>query len=149
MIRIGNKGDFLGGLLIAAAGLAAVIASRAYPMGTAMQMGPGYFPFHLGMLAIGIGLAIAATGVRNQGEKLGRFAWRPFLMMSAAFVAFALLIDTAGFVVALLATILCSCLAARSFRLGEFVIVSGVLIGGCVLVFVWGLGLPLRLFWWM
>ena len=39
----GNK-DFLAGLLLLAIGIAAATIARDYPMGSAMRMGPGYFP---------------------------------------------------------------------------------------------------------
>jgi hypothetical protein len=146
-LKIRNSCDFIGGSVIAAVGASAMFASRDYSMGTAMQMGPGYFPFYLGAIAVLIGAAISATAFRIEGEPMGKITLRPLVMLSAAFIAFALLVDTVGFVVALIATIFCASLGAREFRIGEFLALSAVLVVGCIALFVWGLGLPFKLFW--
>jgi len=145
-LKVRNACDLYGGLVIAFVGVAAMVASREYSMGTAMQMGPGYFPFYLGAIAVLLGAAISVTSFYTEGEGVGGFAWRPLIMMGAAFFSFALLVDTAGFVIALLATVLFSSLGAKNFRVVEFLALSAVLVLGCVAMFVWGLGLPFRLF---
>ena len=145
-LKVKNVCDLYGGLVIALVGVTAMIASREYSMGTATQMGPGYFPFYLGAIAVLIGAAISATSFYTDGEAIEKISLRPLIMMSAAFFSFALLVDTAGFVIALLATVLCSSLAAKSFHFGEFLALSAVLIFGCVALFVWGLGLSFKLF---
>jgi hypothetical protein len=70
------------------------------------------------------------------------------LWLSAAFLAFGLLIEGAGFVLALLALIVASSLAGRDTRPLELVVLVGVLITGSVALFIYGLELPYRLFPW-
>lgn len=62
-MQIKNQKDFLAGLMFMAFGLAAVIiASLNYQMGTAVRMGPAYFPTMLGGLLAVLGLIIFLRG---------------------------------------------------------------------------------------
>jgi len=55
MIKVKSPKDFWAGLLFIAFGLFFLLASRRYKMGTAMHMGPAYFPAMLGGLIAVIG----------------------------------------------------------------------------------------------
>jgi hypothetical protein len=129
-------------------GLLAIYVSRAYPMGSLVSMGPGYFPTWLGIVLMAIGAFTAARAYWAQGTPVGPWGWRPLLWLSAAFAAFGLLIEGAGFVPALLALIVASSLAGRDTRLPELVILVAVLIIGSVGLFIYGLELPYPLFPW-
>ena len=148
--------DFWGGVMLVAIGAAAMLISRNYPFGTALRMGPGYFPTVLGGVLILFGLYLVGAGWRTgspavpaaqAGEAGERSAWpwRPIIVLPLAFVLFGILMSRAGFVPALLALILGSALAGPQFRLIEVLLLSVVLIAGSVAVFVWGLGLPYQL----
>src|ERR1044072_3893514 len=100
-------------------GILAAVVARNYPMGSALRMGPGYFPTYLGGIMIVIGAVMTGRGYRVEGEGIGRWGWRPLLWLSAAFAGFGLLIERAGFVLALLALIIASSLAGRDTRLLE------------------------------
>ena len=147
-MKIGNQKDFWAGLMFIAFGILAVVVARDYPMGTAVRMGPGYFPTYLGAIMIVIGAITTGRSYRTEGEDIGRWGWRPLLWLSAAFAAFGLLIEGAGFVLALLALIVASSLAGRDTRPLELVILIAVLITGSVALFIYGLELPYRLFPW-
>ena len=147
-MKIGNQKDFWAGLMFIAFGILAVVVARDYPMGTAVRMGPGYFPTYLGAIMIVIGAITTGRSYRTEGEDIGRWGWRPLLWLSAAFAAFGLLIEGAGFVLALLALIVASSLAGRDTRPFELVILIAVLITGSVALFIYGLELPYRLFPW-
>jgi len=60
-----NNKDVWGGLMLIAIGAAAVLIARDYPFGTALRMGPGYFPTVLGAVLCAFGLYLAARGVRS------------------------------------------------------------------------------------
>jgi len=51
-LKIKNPEDFWAGIMFLGFGVLAVYISQDYPMGTAMRMGPGYFPTYLGALLI-------------------------------------------------------------------------------------------------
>lgn len=143
-----SQKDLWAGLMFIAFGMLAIVVSRGYAMGTLFQMGPGYFPTYLGAIMIVIGAITAGTAFRVEGEKVGRWGWRPLLWLSAAFAAFGLLIEGAGFVLALLALIIASSLAGRDTRPLELAVLIVVLITGSVALFIYGLELPYRLFPW-
>lgn len=147
-MKIKSAEDFWAGLMFIGFGVLAIVVARDYPMGTAMRMGPGYFPTYLGGIMVLIGAILAGRGFRVEGEGIGRWGWRPLLWLSAAFAAFGLLIETAGFVLALLALIIASSLAGRDTRPFELVLLIVVLITGSVGLFIYGLELPYRLFPW-
>jgi hypothetical protein len=149
--------DVWGGVMLVAIGAAAMLISRNYPFGTALRMGPGYFPTVLGGILILFGLYLVVAGLRagsparaaaQAGEAGERspWPWRAMIVLPLAFVLFGILMSRAGFVPALLALILGSALAGPQFRLIEVLLLSVVLITASVAVFVWGLGLPYQLF---
>ncbi|MBI4207936.1 MAG: tripartite tricarboxylate transporter TctB family protein, partial [Betaproteobacteria bacterium] len=47
--KIRNQEDFWAGLMFIGFGILSIVVSRDYPMGSAMRMGPGYFPTYLGV----------------------------------------------------------------------------------------------------
>ncbi len=147
-MKIKSEEDFWTGVMFIGFGILAIMVSREYPMGSARAMGPGYFPTYLGIIIIAIGAALTSRAFWVKGEGIGGWGWRPLLWLSAAFAAFGLLIEGAGFVLALLALIIASSLAGRDTRPLELVILIVFLITGSVALFVYGLELPYRLFPW-
>lgn len=142
---IGNT-DFLSGLMFLLFGAAAVYFARDYPMGTAMRMGPGYFPVYLGILLMLIGVVIGVRGALASGERMGRWALRPLLVLGVAIIAFAWTMDTLGFIPALAVVIVGSTLAGHEFRWLEVLLLTAVLILGAVAIFIYGIELPYPLF---
>src|ERR1700741_1293178 len=55
--------DLVAGLVFAAFGAAAIHFVREYPLGTAMHMGPGYFPAALGWILIAFGAFLCVRGL--------------------------------------------------------------------------------------
>lgn len=147
-MKLRSQRDFGAGLMFIGFGVAAILIARDYPMGTAMRMGPGYFPTYLGVLMIVIGAVMTGRGFRVEGERIGQVGWRPLLWLAAAFAAFGLLIEGAGFVFALLALIVASSLAGRDTRPLELMVLILVLIAGSIGLFIYGLELPYRLLPW-
>lgn len=145
-----NNTDFWAGVMFIIFGTAAVWMSRDYPMGTAMRMGPGYFPTYLGYLMILFGLGIGGRGLLKGGEEIGKWAFRPIVVLSVAVLVFGYLIEVIGFVPSLVALILISSFAGKEdkFRPVELTIVTVCLTIGAVAVFIYGIGLPYQLFWW-
>jgi hypothetical protein len=147
-MKIKSQEDFWAGLMFVGFGILAIIVARDYPMGSALRMGPGYFPTYLGAIMIVLGAILTGRSYRVAGEGIGRWGWRPLLWLSAAFAGFGLLIEQAGFVLALLALIIASSLAGRDTRPFELILLIVVLITGSVALFIYGLELPYVLFPW-
>lgn len=147
-LRIRNQEDFWAGVMFIGFGLLAVIISRDYPMGTAMRMGPGYFPTYLGVIMMVFGAIVAAMSFKLEARKLTPFAWKPAIMLGLAFVVFGWGIDHIGFVPSLFAVIVLSAAGGATFKWGEVLLLSVVLIVGAVGIFIYGIDLPYPLFWW-
>lgn len=148
--KIKNQEDFWAGIMFIAFGLVAVVVARDYPMGTAMRMGPGYFPTYLGVLMMVMGAIISFRSTRIPGEKIRAFGWRGLFFLSVAFAVYGFLIDTmdVGFIISIAAVVILSTLAGREFRLLESLGLTVVLVLGTTAVFIWGLEMPYPLFWW-
>lgn len=147
-MRVKNQEDFWAGLMFIGFGILAVLVARDYPMGTAVRMGPGYFPTYLGVIAMMIGAIMTVRAFAVESDRIGRWGWRPLLWLSVAFASFGLLIERAGFVLALLALIVASSFAGRDTRPLELALLALLLISGSVALFIYGLELPYRLFPW-
>jgi hypothetical protein len=149
-LAIKSRENFLSGLMFIGFGLAAVIISRDYPAGTAMRMGPGYFPTMIGGLLILLGAIISGVSLANDGgtERSTGFAWRPLILLSLAFVLFGITMESLGFVPALVILIMTAALAGKEFRLIEALILMVILIVAAIAIFIYGIELPFQLFWW-
>lgn len=147
-LKIKNPEDFWSGLMFIGFGLLAIIISRDYPIGSAMRMGPGYFPMALGGLLMLFGAIITVTAFRFEGEAVKPFAWHPIIYLALAFVLFGWGIDRVGFVPSLAALVVLSSVAGREFKLVEVIIMAITLIVGSWALFIHGLELPYPLFWW-
>ena len=150
MRQLVRSADFWSGLMFFSFGAAAVYIAREYPMGSAMRMGPGYFPTYLGVLLMimGVVMGVRAILARGNGDEVGGWALRPMLVLGAAVLVFAYAMDTLGFIPALDLVIIGSALASSEFRLLEALVLAAVLIVGAVGIFIYGIDLPYRLFWW-
>ena len=141
-----NNQDFWAGVMLIATGVAAVLIARDYAFGSALRMGPGYFPSILGGLLVLAGLYLVVKGLRA-GEKIaGNWSLRALVMVPLSLVLFGVLMENAGFVPALAVLIFGSAAAGTEFKFVEVALLSVFLTVMCVLVFVWGIGLPYPLF---
>jgi uncharacterized membrane protein len=141
-VRLIDNKDVWAGLLLIAVGAAAIVVARDYAFGTALRMGPGYFPVVLGALLILFGLAILAAGLRRGERIAGSWSLRAIFVLPLSLVLFGLLMQHAGFVPAMLVLIFGAAAAGSEFRFVEVLLFALALTALAVVVFVWGLGLP-------
>ena len=152
--RIKNPQDFWSGIFFVALGVLAIYLSRDYPMGSALKPGPGYFPTWLGGIMIGFGVIIGALSFKLEAEPdqrraLREWAFRPWLVLPITLAVYALLMDAElGFVPSLLVLIVGCALAHKDVHWRETILLAIFLTAGAVAIFIYGLGLPFRLFWW-
>jgi hypothetical protein len=64
----GPRPDLLAGGTFVAVGLAFAVASSRYELGSALQMGPGYYPLVLGGLLVVLGVGVAVEGLSRRGN---------------------------------------------------------------------------------
>jgi len=137
-----NNKDVWAGALLIAIGAAAIFLARNYGFGTALRMGPGFFPIVLGGLLILFGLAILTSGLRSNEKIAGSWSLRALVMLPLSLVLFGVLMEHGGFVPAMIVLIFGSATAGTEFKLVEVLLFSLGLTAVCAAVFVWGLGLP-------
>ncbi len=148
MIRIRDSKNFMAGLLFV--GLAIVLGCDALllPLGTISRMGPGYFPLALAVILCGLGLMVILNSLRFEGGSVSRFEWRGFILVTVAIIAFGATINRLGFIPAVVISVGMCILASTRFRPVSAIGLIAFLLAFCWAVFVWGLGLPVRLFGW-
>ena len=85
-MNIKSQKDFFAGLFYTVAGAAFAYGATNYNVGTGARMGPGYFPLLLGILLAIIGAFVmfkSLTVETQDGEKIGKWAWKPLLFIIA------------------------------------------------------------------
>ena len=135
--------DFWAGVMFIAfgAGMAA-IALKNYQMGSAVRMGPAYFPVVLGGILAVLGLVLLLRSFVLKGVKVPQFHFRPLLFILAACLAFAYTLKPLGLIGATLLLVFISAYGGDEFKWKEVAILYVVLIIFSVLVFVKGLTPP-------
>jgi hypothetical protein len=141
-----NKADLGAAVIFVASGLFFGFQALALDMGTALRMGPGYFPLVLSAALILLGLVLGLRALRTTGAPLGTFAWRGAAFILAAPVLFALTIRGLGLVPAVFLTVVTAAFASRRMHIAEILLVAAALTVFATLVFSYGLGLPFRRF---
>jgi len=137
--------EFWAGVIYAAIGIAAIVIGRDYDMGTAMKMGPAYFPTILGSLLAVIGAICIVRSLLVSGKPIDAFALRGLAMVIAAIVLFGLLARGAGVIVAIVVLVMLSARASVKFSWSQSIALAAGLVVFSGLVFIKGLGVPLPL----
>ena len=137
--------DVLAGVLFLLIGLGAVAGARDYEMGTAMRMGPAYFPTVLGWVLYAFGAFLLLRGIARGGGAAVNWGWKPLAFVTLALLAFGFVITRFGLIPALVAMFLVCAAAGREYRVGEVLVLTAVLSAFAVGVFVYALKLPFQL----
>jgi putative tricarboxylic transport membrane protein len=135
--------DLWCGLIFVAVGLAAVFFMRGLSMGTAVRMGPSYYPTDLGVLLALIGAAIVVRAAFRPGPPVGRLAFGKLALVLGSTVLFGLLLRRTGLVVSLVLLVLMSASGSSRFRWPAALALAVGLALGSAILFVRLLGLPI------
>ena len=143
-MRFTSPTDAVMGVLLLALGGAGVVLSSKLPMGTAMRMGPGYFPTLVCWILVGFGVVIFLRSLVISGPALEGGKARPIVFVLAAVATFALGIEHLGLfaTIVLMASLAAgACAESRPIE----VVVAALALGlfSCGL-FIGLLGLPMR-----
>ncbi|MGZ8197368.1 MAG: tripartite tricarboxylate transporter TctB family protein [Burkholderiales bacterium] len=141
-----NDKRFLSGLMFLGIGAVAIYMAQDYPMGSALRMGPGYFPIVLGAIMALFGIYELILGVMKPDPVKGNWSPRALVVLPVSAVIFGVLMERAGFVLALIVLIFVAAASSREFKFIEVVISAVVLTAASVGLFIYGLGLPYPLF---
>jgi hypothetical protein len=146
-MKIKSQKDFWSGLMFMGVGIAFAWGATNYTIGEGARMGPGYFPLTLGVLLTLIGLFVTFEAMvveTEDGEPLGKVAWRPLCFIIGANVIFGILlaglpklgIPAMGLIVGIYALTFVAALAGEEFKAKEVAILATVLAIGSYLAFI-------------
>ena len=146
-MNIKSQKDFVSGLLFMAVGGAFAYGATKYSIGTAARMGPGYFPLMLGIILALLGAVVAFKALvveTPDGDKIGKWAWKPLTFIIAANLLFGIMIGglpsiglpPMGLIAGIFALTIVASLAGETFTLKEVLVLSVILSIGSYMAFV-------------
>ena len=138
-----NPKDFWTGLIYLFVGCGALIISRDYDMGTALKMGPAYFPTILSVLLMGIGIISVLRSFLKSGSPIGVVAWKGLVLIVVSTILFGMIVRGAGLLLALPLLVIVSASASARFSWKYSLAEAAVITVFCIVVFLKGLGVPL------
>jgi len=144
---IKSQKDFYSGLMFMLIGGAFAWGATHYTVGTGARMGPGYFPLLLGIVLALLGAGILFYSLvehTEDGEPIGKFAWRPIVFVLGANIVFGILlaglpsfgIPAMGLILAIYALVIIASLAGDQFVLKDVVILATILSARSYLAFI-------------
>ena len=148
-----QKKDFYAGLAMVLLGGAVTLNSTTYNLGTFMHMGPGMFPFMLGILMTFVGVLIFISGLftpLEAGERIlpESMEWRGWACILAGPLMFILFGEFFGMVAGTFMCVFVSALGDRTATLkGSAILAAGITVAGAIL-FSYILKVPFPLFRW-
>ncbi|MDQ0033912.1 putative membrane protein [Variovorax boronicumulans] len=136
-------------------GGAFAIGATTYTVGNGARMGPGYFPLMLGILLAILGVVImfqAMVVETTDGDKIGKWAWKPLAFVLGANLAFGILLGglpsiglpAMGMIIAIYALTIISSMAGTQFKLRDVLVLSTILAAGSYVAFIWALKLQIQ-----
>jgi hypothetical protein len=141
MIR-SNK-DFWAGVIYIFFGASAIVIARDYPMGTAIRMGPAYFPSLLGGILSVIGALSVIRSFLVSGTPIEILAFKSLALIVAAVLLFGFVVKELGLAIALPLLVLISGSGSVYFRWWPMLALALGITLFCILIFVKALGIPL------
>ncbi|MEZ5645471.1 MAG: tripartite tricarboxylate transporter TctB family protein [Burkholderiaceae bacterium] len=146
-MAIASQKDFLSGLMFMIVGSGFAMGAMSYEVGSAARMGPGYFPFFLGLILVGLGILVTVNALRAglpHGDPIGAIAWRPLVFILSANLLFGVLLvglpsiglPPFGLIVAIFGLVIVSGYARKGASLKESLILSTILAAGSYVAFV-------------
>jgi len=147
-MKIKSERDFWSGLMFLGVGLAFAWGATYYSFGSSARPGPGYFPVGLGLLLALLGaftLFEALTIETEDGEKIGAWAWKPLIWITASVAVFGYALPRLGMVISLPLLIVVAASAGDEFKPKEALVNAFILTLGSWLIFIVGLKLTIPL----
>ena len=147
------KKDFYAGLFMVLLGGGVTLNSTTYKLGTFMHMGPGMFPFMLGILMTFVGVLIFIAGLMTpleEGERIlpETMEWRGWACILAGPLMFILFGQLFGMVAGTFMCVFVSALGDRTATLkGSALLAACITVAGAFL-FSYVLKVPFPLFRW-
>jgi hypothetical protein len=138
-MRMAHPKDFLTGIMFLLFGAATMILSRGLTIGSAAKMGPGYFPFALGLLLAVLGAGILSRSLL-QTEELQpwpSFHLGPLAIVLLSVFLFSQVLKPFGLLLSTALLVVMVSKASHEFRWRETLVNAAVLVVIVLLVFVY------------
>lgn len=137
-MNIKSHKDFFSGLMFMGVGVAFAWGATSYSIGSAANMGPGYFPLVLGILLSVLGgiITFKALVVETMdGDQIGAFAWKPLVFIILANLVFGALLGglpkvglpSMGLIAGIYALTFVASLAGDTFSFKEVFVLATIL----------------------
>lgn len=145
-MQIRSQKDFASGLMFIVIGAVFSFIATTYPMGTAAKMGPGFFPFWLGLLLSIIGAIITMTSMspKKAQDKVEQWHWPSVLWVTSSVVIFGVVLAHLGLLLSILILVFIAAMASHEFHWKGTIVNSLILNVICYIAFVWGLKLQFQ-----
>jgi len=144
-LRIRSQKDFASGLMFILVGFGFSWVARGYSMGTAAKMGPGYFPFWLGIVLALLGALVlwGSLSAKKEEDQLARWDIKTLLWILGSVVLFGLMLKPLGMVLSVLVLVLVSSMASHEFSWKGAVANAVILVLISMGAFVYGINLQM------
>ena len=166
-MKIKSERDFWSGMMFLVVGVVFAIGATNYSMGPACppndpcatslwarlsqlsaHPGAGYFPLGLSILVALLGAVVlfkSPTIESDGGDPIGKFAWRPLIVIIVAIALFGAMLEPLGLALSVPVLIAVTSLAGDEFHWKGVVANAIVLTIGSWAIFIWGLKLTIPL----
>jgi len=166
-LKIKSERDFWSGMMFLVVGVVFAIGATNYSMGPACppndpcatslwarlsqlsaHPGAGYFPLGLSILVALLGAVVlfkSLTIESDGGDPIGKFAWRPLIVIIVAIALFGAMLEPLGLALSVPVLIAVTSLAGDEFHWKGVIANAIVLTIGSWAIFIWGLKLTIPL----
>jgi hypothetical protein len=147
-MRHKDQADIIGGSALVVIGLMA--AAHSYltlRMGSPARMGPGTFPFAIGVLLAGLGGAVLLPAFFRSGT-MDRPDWRSLAAVSLSLLSFSLVISWFGLLPAIVVSAFTASRADRKLSMSSVAMIVLALSAAAFLIFRLSLGLSIPFLKW-
>jgi hypothetical protein len=127
-------------------GFFAIDSLRKLRIGSAVSMGPGYFPILLSIILLLFAALITLQSYRTRRSAFGVWPWRGIVLILGAPVIFCITIRALGLLPATFLTALLSAFASTKMKSHVAIILSLAIAVFSCLVFIWGVAMPVPVF---
>jgi putative tricarboxylic transport membrane protein len=137
--------DAAAGLVLVLLGLGFVWNGRGLAVGTADQMGPGFFPMVLAGLLVLLGLVVLAGSLVKDRQPIGAVPWRGIGLTALAILFFGVAVRPLGLGPALAVAVFLAAAASQRFRPVPALLLTAGMVLFAWAVFIKGLAVPIRM----
>lgn len=138
-----NKQDFWSGVMFIVLGGGFALQATQYSMGSAARMGPGYFPFWLGIVLALMGATVLLSAMSRNAETttISRYDFRILFLVVGSVVLYGFALRFLGLYISVFLLVLISSLASHEFNWKVSVANGLFLVAFSYVAFIRGLGL--------